>query len=238
MIIITVVKDNPNAFLETYNSVCESYIYGLNVQSWIIKLSDQNDTSLSLTNSLPAYAKVYYEVDSGIYDAFNVAIDNIEDKHKEEFVLFLNAGDTLIPQSAKSLNLVIEACKGYYQIIIGSSKIKGKTEGYVKPIPSIIGVGGLNFCHQSILYEAKLLVVNKYPLNCRIAGDYAHFLKLKGKPTLTTDFCFTNYSLDGISERNLLKTRLDNFKAGIDFYGVKEIYNLFKMLLVRLIIKL
>ncbi|HBJ0811138.1 TPA: hypothetical protein LAP07_004697, partial [Escherichia coli] len=232
---ITVVKNDPDGLLKTYNSVISEIGSGLKCSRWIIKLSSDADVSLKKIINLPDYCHVYTDYDKGIYSAFNQAISKIPSSHENEYVMFLNAGDEII--NGQEINKLLDLQRDNIDIFIACAKIQGK-EKIIYPISSLIGVGGLNFCHQSILYRVKILKEIPFPEKYKIAGDYAHYLKIQDRDKIICTLIISTFSLDGLSGRSVYKTRLENFKAGFEHNGIREIFNFVKMIIIRVLDKI
>ncbi|EFB1420240.1 hypothetical protein C1Q05_005055, partial [Escherichia coli] len=116
MIIITVVKNDPDGLLKTYNSVISEIGSGLKCSRWIIKLSSDADVSLKKIINLPDYCHVYTDYDKGIYSAFNQAISKIPSSHENEYVMFLNAGDEII--NGQEINKLLDLQRDNIDIFI------------------------------------------------------------------------------------------------------------------------
>jgi glycosyltransferase involved in cell wall biosynthesis len=100
------------------------------------------------------------EKDHGIYDAMNKGV-NIA---SGDYVLFMNSGDVLYYGfNEKMLPNIVSDDEIYtYNNIVKISNIF---------IPRDIKVGMMP-CHQAMIIPRKVLVVNKFDLNFRIAADY------------------------------------------------------------------
>lgn len=236
MIIITICKSDPEGLLKTSNSIIEAVDNGLKLSLWVIKLSSEGDDSLTLMGQLPSFCLVSKQSDSSIYNALNQAVDIIPERFDSSRVMLLHANDLFFEMMHHELKYLNELNHlSTSEVIIG--KAKSDTGCNIAAIPMIVGVGGLNFCHQAALFKVKALKETPFPLDFRIAGDYAQFIAMK-KPSIEyIDLNLVIFDLNGISSVNVLDTRLDNFKAGYSIYGYFELPRLFFMLLVRFVRK-
>lgn len=233
MNIITVVKNDPAGMIDTYNSVIKSVENGLFIANWIIKISCDTDCSLGGIEELPSFARVDNITDSGIYDGMNIAINTLKYyDFNDSFTMLLNSGDTLIPSKAKLLNSILSSSNEDKCIIFSATAKDGRV---INPIPYAIGVGGLNFCHQAVFLRLNLLVENPFPTHFKIAGDYSQFIRMRLKNYMIVNTSIVEYSVDGVSEQSVIKTRIDNFKAGFEIFGCFELIRVIRMYFFRLL---
>ena len=235
MILITIVKNDPSGLLKTYRSIADAVDLGLRVDKWLVKTSGPEDTSFSQLEALPSFAMKVNSCDSGIYDAMNQAVQALAAEDPRLWTCLLNAGDQLHRDFTEWYNLRQKDGEDEFGILIGGAITENGT--FIEPMAPIIGSGGLNFCHQAALFRLEVLRKFPFPTRFRIAGDYAHFLSLKNVSYKLTRGIVCIYDTTGISEKSVLSTRLDNFRAGFESRGISEIARILLMLLFRLAIK-
>lgn len=236
MIIVTIVKDDPEGLARTLKSIMREVAAGLPLNVWLIKTTGAADTSLSGLAELPSFSRVIQREDTGIYDAMNQAISAISDSDPRDWVCLLNAKDQFNEGFAQWFNHLITQTATDVDIVIGRAVTEGGT--VIEPIASIIGQGGLNFCHQAALFRREVLTRFPFPTQFRIAGDYAQFLCLGACKRSITDATMVVYDNTGVSERSLYATRRDNLKAGYHHRGALEFLCIMRMLIVRAVRKL
>lgn len=235
MIIVTICKNDPECLKRTSASVLDALKQGLHIDLWVIKLSSPDDTSLSFTEELPDFCLVNTETDSSIYDAFNKAISSIPDKLGDCYTMLLNAGDEINCDDLNE-NKIFLSCSRVKSNVKNECRVfeAKTTDGQsILPYEKIIGVGGLNFCHQSALFKASLLKSNPFPIKYRIAGDYAHFISVDGVNVSVVNESIVIFDCLGVSSSSVFRTRFDNFRAGFDRFGAREFVRLSYMLLYR-----
>ncbi len=235
MIIITIVKDDPNGLLKTFQSITNAVKTGLIVDKWLVKTSSPTDTSLANLDKLPAYAELIDREDCGIYDAMNQAVLALYAEDPRLWTCLLNAGDRLHVDFATWYMQRGAIDEEKYDLLIGSALTD---EGAViEPIAPIIGRGGLNFCHQAGLFRLDTLQRFPFPTQFPIAGDYAHFLSLTDISYKIISATVCVYDMSGLSERSIFSTRVDNFQAGYEARGYSELVAIALMLCFRVLRK-
>lgn len=137
------------------------------------------DGSLDLLSSLKlSNFRFTSEKDDGIYFAMNKGVLNAH----FDYVLFINAGDLLIPQSIpESVAMRFEAgssealLAGFAFSAIYSIGIFSKTihsRAYDKYSPKMPGL------HQGMVYKKDILLKYPYSSQFMICGDYENYLRL------------------------------------------------------------
>lgn len=236
MIIITICKDDPEGLLKTHDSIITAISKGVVISLWVIKLSNKSDISLSYIESLPAFTVVSMDADSSIYDALNQAIRMIPNEYNLDYTMLLHARDEIVDLSIQDcMQINTEFEKNDFDILIAN----GKTSSHkvIRALPKIVGVGGLNFCHQSAFFRVSLLKEYPFPLCYPIAGDYGQFLSMKEIKINYLDMSVVLFDVNGVSSHSVWRTRKDNFKAGFSIYGILEVFRLLYMLSYRFVSK-
>ena len=106
--IVCISKDNHNQIEKTFSSIAKSDIQKKNKIN-IIHIDKSNNfieaEKLGKEILFEFSYKFFYQKSSGIFNAFNEAINMVS----SEYIYFLNTGDSLFDK--KSLNLILEECQ-------------------------------------------------------------------------------------------------------------------------------
>ncbi|MGH1397618.1 MAG: glycosyltransferase family 2 protein [Alphaproteobacteria bacterium] len=164
--IITVTRNNAAGLIKTRDSIlgqsCTDF-------EWLIQDGASTDDSLRTLKNTPAI--IESAPDTGIYNAMNRAIE----RSKGKYLLFLNAGDTLV--APDTLKTIKTATKPAPDFIYGDA-FEGTHQKPAKPHTSI--KYGMFTHHQSMLYTRNKIANLRYNESYKIASDYdftARFLQ-------------------------------------------------------------
>jgi hypothetical protein len=164
MILLTIVKNDPEGLARTLASIKMAVNEGLDVERWLVKTSGPTDTSLAGVDELPSYTTALESTDNGIYDAMNQAVRAVVKEDSRAWVCLLNAGDQLHPGFAFWYKQRDRDQEADFGLLIGRAIT---TDGaIIAPITSIIGQGGLNFCHQAALFRREVLT--RFPFSTKL----------------------------------------------------------------------
>ena len=145
--------------------------------------------------------------DSGIYDAMNQGVK----KSTGEFILFLNAGDSLIEKD--TLKKMIHFATSNTQIIYGHCIVVYRSfEKRQYCLPLVKLNRRMIFSHQSALVHRSLLEANPFNLEYSIASDFNffYFQKKAGVQFFNTNLWVCRFHADGISHQRAVKAYLQN----------------------------
>jgi putative colanic acid biosynthesis glycosyltransferase len=158
--IITVSKDNKAGFQQTRESV---KLQSFNKFEWIIIDGGSTDGTLDELDKERGWVS---EPDQGPYDAMN----NGMAKAKGDYLLFLNAGDTLAgPHVLEQIAAAIRAQKTLPEFIYGDSL---ELDFYRTARAPTQQNRGMFTHHQAMLYRREALKGLRYDLSYKIAADY------------------------------------------------------------------
>jgi putative colanic acid biosynthesis glycosyltransferase len=198
--IITVTKNNLAGLKRTHESVKEqSYT---NYEWIVIDGLSGDGTRDYLEKSGAAFSS---EPDGGIYEAMNKGIE----RACGEYLLFLNAGDTLPDQDL--LSTLQKSCAARPDFIYGDAM---ETNGlYKKARAHETFLYGMFTHHQAMLYKRSPLGDLLYDTAYRIAADYDFTVRfLKRNPNAHYIPCALCIFEDGgISQKNRKDGRLEQF---------------------------
>ncbi|MGL5057598.1 MAG: glycosyltransferase family 2 protein [Fusobacteriaceae bacterium] len=215
MICIITVTYNAEQFIR---STLESLLVQ-NFKNYELIIKDANSTDKTL-EIIKEYSKIFEEnqiklkivskKDNSIYDGMNQALELIE----HEWVYFLNAGDTLY--SKETLNSIYTYLDENLDIIYGSVNmvLDNKVSKIKKPFKIQEILKGMIFCHQGVIIKSKLMKEEKYDTKYKVCADYNFFLKmyLAKKKFKEIDTIFSNYDLNGYSNKNSILTLKETFE--------------------------
>ncbi len=206
--IITVTYNNIAGLKRTAGSVNAQ---NLKDYEWIVIDGGSTDGSAEwLKESKTNWVS---EPDRGIYDAMNKGIR----KSSGEYLLFLNAGDTLAGKDVlQSLEQEIKNQRTSPDFIYGDSLELNKTGKHLhKPARTHKkNLSGMFTHHQAMLYRREALGDLRYSLRYDIAADYdftLRFLK-KTKNILYWPQPLCVFEAGGVSQQQALKGRAEQFE--------------------------
>jgi glycosyltransferase involved in cell wall biosynthesis len=198
--IITVNRNNQDGLQRTIESVVS--------QSWterefIVIDGASTDGSVGVIEEYQDRITYWVsERDEGIYDAMNKGAD----RATGEYIYFLNAGDTLLPHTLRTLFSAYESWKGC-DVVYGD--IQSGVTGQVERAYDIAALPlGMCFCHQAVIVRTALQKALRFNSTYRVAADYDMFFRafMGGRSFARTGICFAAYDAAGVSHRGYLGT--------------------------------
>lgn len=212
--VITVVRNDVNGLLRTINSVADQTY---NDFEYIIIDGQSTDRTRSILKKIPAgFAICVSEPDDGPYDAMNKGAKMASG----EYVLFLNAGDTLFCN--RTLEFCMDDDHRGADIIYGhhiytpegKASAVHKAEWLPRTIESLKN-GQLSYswlsgipCHQSTITRTDLLRKRPYDTaKYKIAADHDFLFSclLNGATSHHANIVISNYFGGGMSSKNIKK---------------------------------
>lgn len=157
--IVTITRDNLDGLKRTECSLAAQSLRGF---EWIVIDGDSNDGTKDYLATLDVLA--ISEPDRGIYDAMNKGIDRAHG----DYLLFLNAGDTLA--DADILATLARAASDAPDFIYGDAL---ETNGLYKKARDHAHIDwGMFTHHQAMLYRRERIGALRYDPMLKIAADY------------------------------------------------------------------
>ncbi|MFM8154859.1 MAG: glycosyltransferase [Actinomycetes bacterium] len=200
--IVTVVKDDPDGFIRTLNSIRTQELLG--VELCVIDSSrDSSVIESAIANAAGLVHSYSWTAPAGIYPAMNAGIAEASG----EFVYFLNAGDVLASSDVLArLRVAIETNSpswlfGPVDIVSADgSAVTTPPWDYAAEKRALFGRGHFP-PHQGTLARRELLSsIGGFDTSYRIAADYAAFLELsKVSDPLVVDFVIAKFEEGGVS---------------------------------------
>lgn len=200
--IVTVVKDDPEGFIRTLNSVRTQELLG--VELCVIDSSrDSSVIESALANAAGLVHSYSWMSPAGIYPAMNAGIAEASG----DYVYFLNAGDVLAHNDVLS-RLRTEIDANSPQWLFGPVEIVSAIGSSVTTPPwdyeaekRVLFSRGHFPPHQGTLARRELLSsIGGFDTSYRIAADYAAFLKLsRVSDPLVVDFVIAKFAEGGVS---------------------------------------
>ena len=138
---------------------------------------------------------IFREKDSGIYDAMNKALADID----TQWVYFLGADDRLLPGFMDLISQLSSLNNIYYGNVLYSSDRK-QYDGKFNTVKLVYR----NICHQSIFYPLDVLRKNPFSTRYPIRADWASNIDLMSR----FEFVYCDYTVaiynneEGISTTN------------------------------------
>ena len=146
---------------------------------------------------------------NGIYDAMNIGVR----RAKGKYVIFLNAGDTLLsPESGKKMEQIIRTAKHKNKSI--ATPVLQITKGflpYCLSIPRVVKIGPYTIAeinHQgAILRREIVLEIGLFDTTLKYAADGKLLDEIAARNDfLIADSPLVGFELEGVSSRNFLET--------------------------------
>ena len=198
--VITVVKNDQYGLEKTYNSLQIFKKFGFYFE-WI--LIDGSSIPLNKSFIKKKDTIIIEEEDFGIYNAMNKGIDLATGK----FLIFLNAGDTLI-NSKQIRNLEGKLRKNNVDVICFSWKTIINKKAFLKKSylrkNKFSRLLRMPSSHQAMLYKKEKLKTNKFDESFLICGDFAMYLNSLSKMwkyKIYDKNYFIEFSTEGISTK-------------------------------------
>ncbi len=197
--IITVTRNNLSGLQSTAASLAQE---NCDLFEWIVIDGASTDGTTDYLKT--TYATYVSEPDQGIYDAMNKGID----RATGEYILFLNAGDTLaLPRTLDTLAELLKARPAQTDMIYGDAF----EEGVIKTAKLHTQINqGLFTHHQSIFYRRETIGNLRYDQKYSIAADYK-FTALclrKAKDVFYWPRPVCLFETGGLSQQNAFKGRM------------------------------
>lgn len=199
--VVTVCK---NAGMLLNKTILSVLMQKSNNFEYIIQDGESCDNTLSIAQKYKEkfrkhniQYRIESQIDSGIYDAMNKAID----KCNGEWVIFLNAGDTFyddrVLECFEKIGSQSEADIVYghtnYIFNRGRKLIVTRNEKDVYK--------GMGICQQSIFYKKGVLESRKFDTRYKLLADYEYLLYMhfKNFRFLCINIIVSNYGYNGVS---------------------------------------
>lgn len=210
--VITVTRNNLDGLIRTRQSL---YAQNFSDYEWIVIDGASTDATVAF---LENQGQIWIsEPDGGIYDAMNKGID----RATGDYLLFLNAGDTLATPDTLEKIAAIDAA-----FIYGDSL----ENGHYKTARSHNKVlSGMFTHHQAMIYRREIIGALRYDPDYRIAADYKftlQFLKnVRDIHYIPAPLCV--FETGGISQRQTAQGRKEQFKTRRELRACGPVENAF-----------
>lgn len=180
-----------------------------------------SDNTLAMVKEMSPDSIVISEPDKGLYDAMNKGLRAA----KGEYVLFLNAGDSL--HSPDILRRYAE--RRGANIIYGDTIIVDSERNFIKPrhlsAPKKLTFKsfskGMLICHQAFMVRRS--ISPEYDLRYRFSADYEWTLKClhSSDPTHNSNIeaIAIDYLSDGLTDKNHKASLKERYKIMCRYYG-------------------
>jgi glycosyltransferase involved in cell wall biosynthesis len=222
--IVTVAKNNLLGLKKTINSL--RLLHNLNYEHIVID-GESTDGTIPFLASLKTNIKFFSEKDLGPYDAMNKGVE----KCTGNWVLFLNAGDTLISTEALK-NLWETACKIGCDVAYGDHFYKGKLikADCIHNLHAKLLTGDVTGwlrrqpCHQSIIARKTVLINRPFNLKYQIAADreWLEICRQEKRGIHYIPGAIANYEAGGLSAKKFTRCVAEWHKVCILALGKKH----------------
>lgn len=149
---------------------------------WVIDGESTDGTQVWLGSRNEANFHWISEKDSGVYDAMNKGIGLAQGR----FLLFLGAGDCLLPGSLQRMaHLIGQNPSTRPRLIYGDVKDMQSGQPFTSGRYSKMKLCRKNICHQGIFYERSIFdLLGGYELRYPVMADWAFNLRCFGDPRI------------------------------------------------------
>jgi putative colanic acid biosynthesis glycosyltransferase len=201
----TVTLNNAKGLEKTWNSIKSQ---DLGDYEWLVQDGASTDNTSNILKNTPALIQSAH--DNGIYDAMNRLIE----RATGDYILFLNAGDTLA--APDTLSMITNHTNGKPDFIYGDAfedTQNGIKQNKAARSHNKIALGMFTH-HQSMLYKHAAIGELRYDLTYKIAADYdftARFLNnCDSIEYIPAPICI--FEPGGISQQQTQQGRLEQFQ--------------------------
>lgn len=222
--IVTINRNHAAGLQKTIDSLaaqtCQDF-------EWVFIDGASDDTSLVCAQAyLRAHDVCLSEPDRGIYHAMNKGIALA----KNDFVLFLNSGDTFVDSTALEMvrTTLAQRWQDGIDVLLCGFEVRKKVR---MPKPIWLRWWSLPTSHQAMIYARALLQRYPYDESYRFASDFEQFLRICKKPIATYSLAFLLVHNEPYgSDQNLPKVLREYQKALVlndyPFWLSKLVYHL------------
>lgn len=164
--IITITRNNAGGLQKTHESLISQSVQNY---EWIIVDGNSTDGTLSYIEKNSLWPYTVSENDAGIYQAMNKGIE----RAKGDYLLFLNAGDTLADMDI--LSTLHQSLKTMNPDFLYADALEERDDirpRYKKARTHSLYILGMFTHHQSMVYKRSMLNGLRYDERYKIAADY------------------------------------------------------------------
>ncbi|MCS2150037.1 glycosyltransferase family 2 protein [Scandinavium manionii] len=209
--IVTVVYNAVEQISSTIDSVLEqSYS---NIEYIVIDGLSKDGTKDEISRYLDNINVYISEKDDGIYDAMNKSLDYVSG----DWVLYLNAGDTLldcfviekfVAEIQKMELPIAEMIGGNVMFDVHANKQLSKVKDLSKRWVCMPA------CHQSLFYRVDVIRANRFNLEFKICSDHEQFIRLveSGARFKPIDLTVSTFQFNGVSAKNRIGLYTEKLK--------------------------
>ena len=220
---------------QTYRNIEHLIVDGLSTDGTLSLIQEYAEENSVQSN--PHDIKLIREVDNGLYDAMNKAIDNASG----DYLVFLNAGDTF--HSAVTIERVVDDVLSldrsdgeqamWPAVLYGETDLVDNEGNFLRhrrlQTPGQLKwtsfKSGMLVCHQSFYVLSELARNHHYDLKYRFSADFDWCIRImkdahsRGLLLHNTRMVLTDYLSEGMTTKNRRKSLLERFRIMARHYG-------------------
>jgi len=227
--ILTVCFNNLEGLQRTYSSLKSQTE---NNYKWVVIDGSSNDGTLEWLSTLDEPSLEYIsEADTGIYDAMNKGIKQINGQ-ADGYFIFMNSGDTFYQES--TLEMVLKNNEGEAILFGDYNDVGNDNSTYLKQAkPSEHLPRGMLTSHQAIFFKLSEFDNLFHDLTYKFSGDYDYICRafeicrLKQLPTKYLAATICNFYLDGVSVIHRKQAMKEDFFIRKNTLKLNIFYTLF-----------
>lgn len=220
---------------QTYRNIEHLIVDGLSTDGTLSLIQEYVESNSVHTN--PHEIKLIREVDNGLYDAMNKAIDNATG----DYLVFLNAGDKLHGEDTieRVVNDTLYLDRSdaeqsmWPAVLYGETDLVDEKGVFLRHrrlrTPSQLRwtsfKNGMLVCHQSFYVLAELARCHHYDMQYRFSADFDWCIRImkdaysQGLVLHNTRMVLTDYLSEGMTTRNRRESLLERFRIMARHYG-------------------
>lgn len=206
--IVTICFNEGSDVVKTLDSVISQTYKNI---EYIVKDGGSTDNTLEILRDYESNLTALLSGrDKGIYDAMNIALAHCSG----DYVLFLNAGDSLSSDSI--IQDIMETVDSSFsrETIVGVANIRGAKESWLYPDISVTNRIDINWFfkhppnHQCVFFPISFYKLNKFDIDFVIGGDVDYIYRsINATGLVFLPKVISNFTLGGISNKQLTARR-------------------------------
>ena len=224
--VVTLVKDNNDGLLSTYNS-----LYRQTYDSWELLVVcaesvDDSELTASLIANNDSRVQLVIQNGTGIYHAMNLGLAN----STSEYVWFMNSGD-VFANSNTLIQGLTEIRNRKVGVVVGGYGVQNKVKTQFYSASSLalnpfrFSLNRRSGCHQSMIYDREMLrLAGGFDEDFQIAADFLSTLKvIKIGGGWRTEEIYSVIEPGGVSSLRIRQTLQEKQVARGIFFGNKSL---------------
>jgi putative colanic acid biosynthesis glycosyltransferase len=224
--VITLVKDNQDGLLTTYNSLFNQLYKSWEMLVVCAESVDSSELTASFLAKKDSRVRLVIQNGKGIYQAMNLGLE----KSTSKYVWFMNSGD-IFADSNSLIHGINEIRNRNVGVVVGGYGVQDKvnpqyfsgSSSALKPFQ--FSLNRRLGCHQSMIYNREILwLAGGFDENFQIAADFLSTLKvINVGGGWRTEEIYSVIEPGGVSSLRIRQTLQEKQMARGIFFGEKSL---------------